>query len=161
MVSLRGSRLSRNDHQFTWFNDGSSVSESLSSLRRFLCCMTFMFAALLLSSADRAEAHVMHTMTDSPAAFTGAMAFDGMDVFDRASVDDFGAVAFPDLSTGAEMSQCDRNCCSPAACWSVLIEMAQGPGLLFALRKVAGFPSTVTAAPNEPEGLRRPPRHLI
>ena len=109
-----------------------------------------MFLVLLLWSADRADAHAMH----------------GMAKVAMASAE--GAVSGnPELGTaskvvsGGSWSECDRDCCSDAHCSSTLVALSQVAELLFDPQRLAVVPLPLMAVSARPEGLRRPPKHLI
>jgi hypothetical protein len=120
------------------------------SFLRSVCTLSFMFLALLLWSADRADAHVMHGMAKvSMASAEGAVS--GNPELGTASK----------VVSGGSWADCDRDCCSDAHCSSTLIATSQVAELLFDPQRLAVVPLPLMTVSARPEGLRRPPKRFI
>jgi len=125
---------------------------------RLICTLTVLFSALLLWSADRADAHATHGMVATAATPLAAAA--GAHVEGAVSGNaDFGSAS--NLVSGSLWSDCDRDCCSGAYCSSALIVPAQVAVLHLDPQRLVVIPPPLTAISTSLEGLRRPPRHLI
>jgi hypothetical protein len=128
---------------------------SLRLIVRTFCSLALIFAALVLFSADRAEAHGIHTTKEMPTALAGLST-------DRETgivgVTDKGTLG---SGTSVETAECNRECCFLMACGSALIAKMLDIDVQTAPQRVAGMVASVIATATAPEGLRRPPKYLI
>jgi hypothetical protein len=127
---------------------------SLRSIVRTFCSFAVIFAALVLFSADRAEAHGIHTTMEMPTALAGLSTDSETGVVGVTDKGTLGSL------TSVKTAECDRECCFLVACGSALIAKIPELALHTAPRRVAGMAASVTATPTAPEGLRRPPKYL-
>ncbi len=139
----------------------SRARTPLRSLFRAVFGLAVIFAAIMVSAVDPAEAHTGHTRAEIPATFSELTLADlssGLEIVGKTNP---APVAFADVLSDAGTSDCDQECCSLMACCPALIGVEPDLDARAEAHGVAETPPPVTATPTPPEGLRRPPRHLI